>query len=898
MNKYYNEAINLHYAGMNVVPLINLRPAIKWSKWQKERQDKAFIEQEFTKPNVNGIAVICGQVSGGLEVIDIDSKNALEDDYNEQIMSWLTDTCPDIVGNAVIANTKSGGIHIFYRCDKIEGNQKLIQRTTTAEEKQQKYKDVLDKTGDKIAAASARDGHKQKVLVETRGEGGFIYVCPTAGYELKSGDLTEIPPIMPMQRDILMGVLRSKDEVNPVVIDMEKKTSFEKRNTYKVTPWEAYDERGDIIAELQNVGWEVTHEQDDKIYLRRPGTDAEQSGNFHTGKNLLYIFSTNTPFPAEKAMTPSAAYAHLHHDGDFSESSKALLELGYGEVYSDEEQADIAKIDKMIGKGEPASAIKEKVKSVDNIEAVIDQRKEILTKQKNASSGPFWQISDKGAVTIKERALAKFCYTELNYCIYYSDDKDKGADLVKINLAKRTIEKKHDQDLKRDIDRWILANADERIADKVAEAVVSKKKALFNTEWYEYFRELREEDGPAYSELGFSFMRDTPDHSYHFFKNGVVKIDKNGYNLVPYSDLPDNNLIWKEQVIDQVFRAVDLTSDNLTDNLTYKFCRRISDLTQDKDLTPTSKLSDKQQNRWGSTCTNIGWLCHNYKDEREAFALVCKEDTDDNEQGGGTGKGVFFKMIDKVRNLVTLDGKTFDPLDQFAYQRVEPNTQVLAFQDLDRNLNTEALYNVITDGVTVRKLYQKQKFIPFSRSPKIAMTTNYDLSGEGDHFFRRFKTQLFSRYFNKDNPIDNELGMLFNWKDDKQWILFYNFVFDCIKKYLSSGLIEVSNTENVKIKRIKTQYSTPFFDWVENWVATQPKDKWRSFRDLHEELQSDTGSRLGAYKFNRGVEDYCEAFGVQYEVGRITLTSHTECNKKGIQLLSGEDSDGEDDLPF
>lgn len=897
MSAIYNQALNLHYSGLNVVPLKNLRPAIKWSKWQKERQDKAFIESEFKKRGIDGLAIICGQVSGGLEVIDIDSKNALEDDYNDQIMGLLTDTCPDIIGNAVIANTKSGGIHIYYRCDKIEGNQKLVQRTTTQDEKQQKYSKILSATGNKVAAKSARDSYKQKVLVETRGEGGFIYCAPTAGYNIASGALEEIPHIMPMQRDMLMGVLRSKDEVDPIVIDMERKHSFEKRNTYKVTPWEAYDKDGDIISELQDVGWEVTGEKDGKIYLQRPGTNKEQSGNFHTGKNLLYIFSTNTRFPAEKAMTPSAAYAHLHHDGDFSASSKALLEKGYGEVFTDEEQSDVRKIDKMLSKGEPVSAIKKIITNIGNIDDIIAQRKEIIQKQKNASTGPFWTVSEKGVVNIKERALAKFCYNELNYCIYYSDDKDKGIDLVKVNWGKRTIDKRHTQDLKREIDRWIIANADERVADKVAEAVVSKKKGLFNTEWYEYFREIKEEDGPVYSELGFSFMRDTLTESYHFFKNGVVKIDKSGYNLTPYSDLPDNHLIWQDQLINRTFRAVNLEGDNLTQNKTYQFCRRISDLDSAHDLTKQDDLSDEQLNRWQSTCTNIGWLCHNYKDEREAFALVCKEDTDDNEQGGGTGKGVFFKMIDNVRNLVTLDGKTFDPLDQFAYQRVEQNTQVLVFQDLDRNLNTEALYNVITDGVTVRKLYQKQKFIPFKRSPKIAMTTNYDLSGEGDHFYRRFKTQLFSRHFNKNNPIDNELGMLFSWDTDDQWILFYNFIFDCVRKYLASGLVEVENTENVKIKRIKTQYSTPFYEWVQNWVETQARGKWRSFRDLHEELQNDTGSRLGAYNFNRGVEEYCKTFNIPHEVGRINLASHSERNKMGIQLLSG-DSESDDDVPF
>jgi hypothetical protein len=58
---------------------------------------------------------------------------------------------------------------LYYRCDVIEGNQKLAQRPATAEE-------VKENPNEKVL-----------VLIETRGEGGYVVAPPTDGYKLSAG---------------------------------------------------------------------------------------------------------------------------------------------------------------------------------------------------------------------------------------------------------------------------------------------------------------------------------------------------------------------------------------------------------------------------------------------------------------------------------------------------------------------------------------------------------------------------------------------------------------------------------------------------------------------------------------------------------------------------------------
>ena len=301
--------------GLSVIPTKeNKTPAIKsWKEYQSRIMTKTEINKEFNRSS--GIAIICGAVSGnkegGLEVIDVDTKYDLTGTLWADLYKLLEDNLPEIISSLVIAQTKSGGYHIYYKCKEIKGNLKLAQRTASAEELK---KDKNDKV---------------RVLVETRGEGGYVIAPDTKGYKFIKGSPDNIPLITPAQREKIIYISKSFNEIpEPVKLT----TPVNNNNTFQgLGSFEDYNERGDIIELLISHGWSVPRREGDRIHLRRAGdTKAETSGNFHTKLRLLYIFSTSTVFEAGRGYTPSSAYAVLECNGDLSKASKSLRELGYG----------------------------------------------------------------------------------------------------------------------------------------------------------------------------------------------------------------------------------------------------------------------------------------------------------------------------------------------------------------------------------------------------------------------------------------------------------------------------------------------------------------------------------------------------------------------------------------
>ena len=64
-------------AGLSVIPTKeDKRPALSsWKAYQAKAMTEEEVDISFTGYNVKGLAIICGAVSGNLEVIDVDTKH-------------------------------------------------------------------------------------------------------------------------------------------------------------------------------------------------------------------------------------------------------------------------------------------------------------------------------------------------------------------------------------------------------------------------------------------------------------------------------------------------------------------------------------------------------------------------------------------------------------------------------------------------------------------------------------------------------------------------------------------------------------------------------------------------------------------------------------------------------
>ena len=296
-------------AQLSVIPTKEDKlPALPtWKPYQSQRIKEDEVETLFSGGNVKGLAIICGAISGGLEVIDVDTKHDTTGSLWEELRALIEDNLPELYNRLVIAQTKSGGYHIYYRCSSIAGNLKLSTK------------------------------QNKEVLIETRGEGGYVIAPTTPGYTYIQGEPGNIPTITTEDREVLFSIAKSFNELE----EIKPKVNTPASSTYPPTglsPFEDYNQRGDIVALLESKGWKVVTQRGQRINLLRPGsTDSKTSGNYHAGLRVLRVFSSSTEFNPDKGYSPAQVFSLLECNGDNKLTYRRLLELGYGEPYKGEE---------------------------------------------------------------------------------------------------------------------------------------------------------------------------------------------------------------------------------------------------------------------------------------------------------------------------------------------------------------------------------------------------------------------------------------------------------------------------------------------------------------------------------------------------------------------------------
>jgi len=297
------KAINYLRAGLSVLPAnrAQKRPCLpRWSEFQARLPTEPEVCRWFAGSH-DAICIVCGKVSGNLEVIDFDN-------HGELFPTWKESIPGDLLAKLVIEQTPSGGYHVAYRiAEEPCGNIKL--------------------------ALGGRDG-RETTLIETRGKGGLVLCSPTAGYTLLQGDFNALPILTEDEREVLLYAAWHMDE-RPHHAPQSDITGFKMyepsgSNRFEQRPGDDFIMRGDMRSILIKHGWTPLGVQPDgNEYWRRPGKD---SGNSATLKNgVFYVFSSNAaPFESNRGYNAFHVYTLLEHGGDFSAAASALREQGYG----------------------------------------------------------------------------------------------------------------------------------------------------------------------------------------------------------------------------------------------------------------------------------------------------------------------------------------------------------------------------------------------------------------------------------------------------------------------------------------------------------------------------------------------------------------------------------------
>ena len=320
-------ALAFHDGGFCVVPARpdgTKAPAGKWQQYQQSRPSRDVVAGWLHNGTYDGFGVICGTVSGNLEMLELEGR-AVAEGLLTRLFDLATNSgLGDLwrrVTNGYTERTPSGGIHVLYRVDgPAKPNTKLARRPATTDE-------LADAPKEKI-----------KVLAETRGEGGFVVVAPSGGrthptgqpWTMRAGGPATIATVTADERDSLHALAAALDQM-PEPEPAPSPRGQRERTSDDLTPGDDYNKRADWAELLQPRGWTRIHQAGPVTYWRRPEKRIGISAT--TGRNdgdNLYVFSTSTEFEAEKPYSKFSAYTLLEHAGDYSAAARHLAGRGYG----------------------------------------------------------------------------------------------------------------------------------------------------------------------------------------------------------------------------------------------------------------------------------------------------------------------------------------------------------------------------------------------------------------------------------------------------------------------------------------------------------------------------------------------------------------------------------------
>ena len=257
----------------------------------------------------DGVGVLGGAVSGYLDPWDFDDADTFEAFVVEANASGL---------GAVLARIRAG-----YEAVTPSGGRRLLVRYPS----DQPFYDVE-------LARRPEPGNQDKpvkILIEIT---TFSILPPSQGgthptgkpYVQWSGDVETIASYTADERRALFDLARSFDAMPrstaprtvPYAAPVDRDRPGDDFNTR--TTWR------DVL-----VGWTFVYDRGATGYWRRPGKPfgVSASTNIHDS-DLLWVFSSSTPFESNRSYDKFGAYAVLEFGGDLSAAASALAARGYG----------------------------------------------------------------------------------------------------------------------------------------------------------------------------------------------------------------------------------------------------------------------------------------------------------------------------------------------------------------------------------------------------------------------------------------------------------------------------------------------------------------------------------------------------------------------------------------
>ena len=396
--------------------------------------------------------------------------------------------------------------------------------------------------------------------------------------------------------------------------------------------------------------------------------------------------------------------------------------------------------------------------------------------------------------------------------------------------------------------------------------------------------------------------------AYRFFQNGWVEITSNGVSpLKSYDEIPDNFIVWNSSVIPREYKetftkgTLEEQEQNLRINrihpdtgeyvssknelvpLLQELKDKINDFEGDNPPTHFKDfIENLSRDDFGDVDAKslerielaIGYLCHRYNNQskRKYVCFVDKfyDGFSAETANGGNGKSLLVNTLGLVMNLTNLNGKSFTKNGHRALLApVTTATEIVHFDDASKKFDTERLFPLVTGNFHIEKLYKNPFSIPAKSAPKIAITSNHPLEGNGNSFRRRefivevgnyYRVQSeeygrtpYEEHGHKNFPdCHEEAGNSWNEED---WNEYFRYVFKCIALYLSKGLpIGGESDYYLRAKLVKEIGSEEILDFIiaklESYEVGKEYFNDALYKELHEEFPNELDEVSGNRMWN------------------------------------------------
>jgi hypothetical protein len=182
---------------------------------------------------------------------------------------------------------------------------------------------------------------------------------------------------------------------------------------------------------------------------------------------------------------------------------------------------------------------------------------------------------------------------------------------------------------------------------------------------------------------------------------------------------------------------------------------------------------------------------------------------------GRSGKSIVSTALCHMRNGLLLDGKKLNFESPFTFQAVQFDTELVIMDDVNKFFDYEAIFHLITSDFETERKGEHRITRPFDDAPKIVISTNYMIQGEGGSADARKAEYEFSAYYHDGYSPRDEFGHnLFDDWSPEEWARFDQFMMDSVTLFLQSGL-EQAEAINITERKLLQNTCQEFIDFMD-----------------------------------------------------------------------------------